>query len=168
MAGVEAGKTLVHGTCLDLSGAGVLIRGPSGAGKSDLALRLMHLGPSPLLAVEAGMTLVGDDYVEIEAEAGEVMAIAPEAIAGRMEVRGVGVIAVDHVARTRLKLVVDIADRETIERVPDADQCSIELVGIAVARIALDARDASAPYKVLAGLNLALGSAAAGRRDAMT
>ncbi|MEC8006219.1 MAG: serine/threonine protein kinase, partial [Pseudomonadota bacterium] len=45
----------VHGTCVAIDGAGVLLRGPSGSGKSDLALRL----------IDGGATLVGDDQLEL-------------------------------------------------------------------------------------------------------
>ena len=34
----------IHGTCVAVEGAGVLLCGPSGSGKSDLALRLIDGG----------------------------------------------------------------------------------------------------------------------------
>ena len=51
---------LVHGTCVELFGLGVLLRGPSGCGKSDLALRL----------IDDGARLVADDQVVLTEEAG--------------------------------------------------------------------------------------------------
>ncbi|RME65602.1 MAG: aldolase, partial [Alphaproteobacteria bacterium] len=47
----------VHGTCVAIDGAGVLILGPSGAGKSDFALRL----------IDEGAVLVADDYTDVAA-----------------------------------------------------------------------------------------------------
>ena len=71
----------VHGTCIAIDGAGVLLRGPSGCGKSDLALRL----------IDGGAVLVADDRVSLEARAGDLVASAPDALAGLLEVRGVGI-----------------------------------------------------------------------------
>jgi len=71
----------IHGTCVALSGLGVLLRGPSGSGKSDLALRL----------IDGGAKLVADDQVELALDAaGRVMARAPATLSGLLEVRGIG------------------------------------------------------------------------------
>ena len=64
---------LVHGTCVELFGLGVLLRGPSGCGKSDLALRL----------IDDGARLVADDQVVLTEEAGRIQAAATR-IAGRI------------------------------------------------------------------------------------
>ncbi len=86
---------------------GVLIRGASGSGKSLLALRLMALGAS----------LVSDDRVDLRAEGGALIASAPEAIAGRIEARGMGILRADHLSQARITLLVDL-DREEVERLP--------------------------------------------------
>ncbi|MEC8388619.1 MAG: hypothetical protein VX098_10900, partial [Pseudomonadota bacterium] len=57
----------VHGTCVAIDGAGVLLRGPSGSGKSDLALRL----------IDGGATLVGDDQLELSRVNDRLVARAP-------------------------------------------------------------------------------------------
>ncbi|HAQ33260.1 MAG TPA: serine/threonine protein kinase, partial [Rhodospirillaceae bacterium] len=77
--------TLIHGTCVALNGVTVLLRGPSGSGKSDLALRL----------IDGGGRLVADDQTLVEIQGERLVATAPETIAGKMEVRGVGVLAVE-------------------------------------------------------------------------
>lgn len=145
-----SGKLLVHGTCLDISGAGVLIRGVSGSGKSDLALRLLHLGPTPLMKDQPVVSLVGDDSVEISRSAGALMASGPAAISGMMEVRGLGPITVPVIPRTPLVLVVDLVAFEEIERLPEP--ATTGLAGIEVPRVALCALEPSAPYKVAAAL----------------
>ncbi|MGO4863291.1 HPr kinase/phosphorylase, partial [Campylobacter jejuni] len=76
-----------------MRGVGVLIAGPSGSGKSDLALRL----------IDRGAVLVSDDYTLLHVEGGELHATAPVTIAGRIEVRGIGIV-----------------DRPTLARVPVA------------------------------------------------
>ena len=128
--------TLMHGTCVELDGAAVLLRGPSGSGKSDLALRL----------IEAGACLVADDQVSLQARHGVLIAAAPAAIAGRMEVRGLGIVAVRHVAEARLALVVDLVPPPAVERLPEP--ADVELAGIALPLLKLAPFEASAVAKL--------------------
>ncbi len=100
---------LVHGTCVALDGIGVLLRGPSGSGKSDLALRL----------IDGGAALIADDQTRLEVADGRLVASAPEAIAGRLEVRGLGLVPVASAAAAPLGLVVDLVARRAVERLPD-------------------------------------------------
>ena len=77
--------TLTHATGILFEGKGVLIMGPSGSGKSDLALRLMAQGAE----------LIGDDYVEVSRQKdGRLIMTVPATIAGKMEVRNVGILEV--------------------------------------------------------------------------
>jgi len=134
----------LHATvaALRLGGAwrGVLIQGRSGAGKSDLALRLM----------QDGWRLVGDDWVEVFACEGALYAAAPATIAGRMEVRGLGVVSRPFLPLTRIALSLHLT-QEPVERMPEAAQDVID--GIAIARLVLDPRPASAPLVVAAAMN---------------
>ena len=63
--------TLIHATCVEFEGTGVLLRGPSGAGKSDLALRM----------IDAGWALVADDQVDLAVLGGRLEATPPQALA---------------------------------------------------------------------------------------
>ena len=161
---------LVHATCIALDGGagprGILLRGPSGAGKSDLALRM----------IDQGAHLVADDQCALTArragKATQIIARAPAAIAGALEVRGLGLRDVPSVAEAPVALVVDLAAAETIERLPEA--ASEEILGVAVPRLHLDPFAASAPAKLrlaLRGTAAALPrqpAAAASRRPART
>ena len=89
----------------------MLLRGPSGAGKSDLALRL----------IDSGARLVADDQVLIAEAAGALIARAPETIRGRMEVRGVGIVAVEAVDAAPLVLIVDLVALKDVPRCPEPD-----------------------------------------------
>ena len=129
--------------------SGVLIQGPSGAGKSDLALRLMQVG----------WRLVGDDWVDVFACEGALYAAAPATIAGRMEVRGLGVVSLPFLPSTRIALSLHLT-HGPVERMPEAAQDVID--GVAVPRLDLDPRPASAPLVVAAAINHAM--RAAGRR----
>jgi serine kinase of HPr protein (carbohydrate metabolism regulator) len=126
----------IHGVCVDIGGTGVLIRGEPGSGKSDLALRL----------IDGGARLVADDQVELRQQDGAAIATPPEALAGYLEVRGIGVVAVDCVADARLSLIVDLADRDTIERMPEPRTETV--AGVTVPVIRLDPFAASAAAKL--------------------
>jgi serine kinase of HPr protein (carbohydrate metabolism regulator) len=139
--------TLLHATCVTIDGAGVLLRGPSGAGKSDLALRL----------IDEGAALVADDYCEITAEGGTLTAASPANIAGKMEVRGIGVVAVAAVPRARVALVADLMPAADIARLPDATTCTID--GVTVPWVCIDAGAASAAARVRLAARLARGLA---------
>ena len=135
-----------HATCVDIDGAGVLLRGPSGSGKSDLALRL----------IETGARLVADDRADLRVEGEQVIATAPDAIRGRMEVRGVGIMEVETLPKTALKLVVDLVAPDKVERLPDPK--SADLLGVKLPLCRLTAFEASAPAKVRAALKATNGA----------
>lgn len=135
----------VHGTCIELEGTGILLRGPSGSGKSDLALRL----------IDEGARLVADDYTEAEVRDGTLLASAPAGIAGLMEVRGVGVIRLEHVVAVPLGLAIDLVPGADIERLPAPATWTCLDIGIALYR--LDPFQASAPAKVRLALGIAGG-----------
>ncbi len=141
---------LVHATCVAVEGndglRGILLRGASGAGKSDLALRM----------IDQGALLVADDQCALARQDGRLVASAPAAIAGALEVRGVGLRDVPSLAEVPLALIVDLVAADEVDRLPEA--ATEEILGIAVAHLALDPFAASAPAK----LRLALrGTAAA-------
>ena len=130
----------VHATCVAIGGRAVLLAGRPGAGKSDLALRL----------IDRGARLVSDDYTIVRAEGDRLFASAPATIAGKIEVRGVGVVAVEPVGEARVCLYVDL-DRAP-ERLPQP--FSMPLVGLQVPALALAALETSAPLKLEAALDL--------------
>ncbi|MEO8812883.1 MAG: HPr kinase/phosphorylase [Caulobacteraceae bacterium] len=89
---------------------GVLIEGPSGAGKSDLALR----------ALSGGFRLVADDRTILFVSAGRLFGRAPDALRGRIEVRGVGVMSVPPLPFAEVRLIVRCVESgAALERLPD-------------------------------------------------
>jgi HPr kinase/phosphorylase len=75
----------LHGTLVDISGVGVLIRGKSGLGKSEVALEL----------VRRGHQLVADDRVDIyQREIGIIVGEAPLMLRRYLEIRGIGIVNV--------------------------------------------------------------------------
>lgn len=124
----------VHASCVAIAGRGVLLGGPSGAGKSDLALRL----------VDRGATLVADDYSLCSARDGMLWATAPDRIAGRIEVRGVGIVAIRHQDESPVVLYLDLAGE--LSRMPEP--ATHRIAGIDLPAYALAPFEASAPIKV--------------------
>lgn len=125
----------LHATCVALFGSsgwtGVLLTGPSGAGKSDLALRLM----------EGGARLVADDATLVWREGDALHAACPGTIAGRMEIRGLGVVGAPCRIVTRPGLVV-VCMEVPPERLPDPERWSHDGVDLPLLRV--DARAPSA------------------------
>lgn len=125
---------LIHATAIAIDDAAVLIIGPSGAGKSDLALRL----------IDRGAALISDDQVELAQQGGRLFASPPANIAGKMEVRGVGIVAMAHRRSVPVALVIDLAAEPA--RMPEPH--TRRLAGQDVAILALRPFEASASIKV--------------------
>ena len=132
---------LAHASCIAIDGNAILLRGPSGSGKSDLALRL----------IDDGAALVADDQVLLEAarlETGEVclMASAPAALSGLMEVRGIGIVRCAAAVSAAVRLVIDLDAAATIKRMPDPATCT--LLGVDLPCFTLNPFEASASAKL--------------------
>lgn len=91
---------MIHGTAISIGGHAVLIMGESGSGKSDLALRL----------IDRGAILISDDVVFLETHDNAPMLTVAPNIAGKIEVRGVGIFDVDFTASAPLRLVIEFVD----------------------------------------------------------
>ncbi len=127
---------LIHGTSVEVNGAGLLLRGPPGSGKSDLALRLIS---------ECDARLVADDQVEVSLRGGILVARAPETLAGMIEVRGLGIARFDHHPFWAVHLVIELCD--SVSRFPEPRQTVIAGCPLPVWR--LRASEASAVAKVM-------------------
>jgi hypothetical protein len=133
----------VHGTCVALSfptgDAGILLSGPPGSGKSDLGLRLIH----------EGARLVADDQLLVEERGGHLFGRAPLIIRGRMEVRGLGLVAVAWQEEVEIRL--ELALGEPVARLPEPAFSTI--AGVRIVRLALLAFEASAAAKARLALH---------------
>lgn len=125
----------LHASCVVRDGRAILISGRSGAGKSDLALRL----------IDRGARLVSDDYTIVRRVEGRLLARAPVNIAGKIEVRGVGILALEPEVDVPVCLVVDLSLAP--ERLPERGDTH-RIAGVDVPVIAASALEASAPVKV--------------------
>ncbi len=134
----------VHASAVLIGARAVLIRGPSGAGKSRLALELLaHGGPGPPWFAR----LVGDDRVHLEAAGGRLLVRPAEALAGLIEVRGLGLLRVPHEPCAVVGAVVDLAAPDA-ERLPEPKTLRIEIAGIPLPRLAVAAEAAALPLVI--------------------
>ena len=132
----------VHASAVALDGAGVLIRGASGAGKSTLARALV----ADFAARGRFARLVADDRVALDPRGERLIARVPPRLAGLVEVRGVGIVPVRHLAAVRLSLVVSLVP--DAPRYPEEEGATVLLAGVAVAALCLSHH--SVPASVLA------------------
>lgn len=131
----EVSSETVHGACVAIGGRAVLIEGRSGEGKSDLALRL----------IDRGAALVSDGQVICQRSSGELLACAPPHLAGRIEVRGLGIVEMPSEERVPVNLLIVILDAPP--PFPE-DSRTRRIAGIDVPVLALAALEPSAPIKV--------------------
>jgi HPr kinase/phosphorylase len=132
---------LIHATAISIKGQGVILCGPSGSGKSDLALRL----------IDRGAALISDDQVRVDATSGIPLLYQAPNIAGKIEVRGVGIINMPFLDAIPLRMVVAL-DRD-VERIPDG--WPVETInGYHIPLLPVAPYAASAPIKVELALGL--------------
>jgi len=139
-AGPRISAETLHASTVASSGRAVLITGPSGSGKSDLALRLL----------DRGFTLVSDDQTIVKRSGDRLVATAPATIAGKLEIRGIGIVEMERVDEVPVALLVELTS--DIQRLPD-DSRSRPFLGVSIPLISIDAMTASAPSKVALALD---------------
>ena len=143
-----ADRTSMHGVLMDILGLGVLITGESGLGKSELGLEL----------ISRGHGLVADDAVDLyRVNQATIEGRCPELLRNLLEVRGIGLLDIKAIfgetavrRKMRLKLIVHLVRRETLER--DYERIPYEpltqdILGIQVRKVVI---------QVVAGRNLAV------------
>ena len=130
----------LHASTVAIDGRAVLIMGPSGSGKSDLALRLL----------DRGFSLVSDDQTIVRRDGDRLIASAPSQIAGKLEVRGIGIVEMPTQPDVPVSLIIELTG--DIQRLPDDDR-ELRVLGVAVPLFMVDAMTASAPAKVVVALD---------------
>ncbi len=140
MSAAQLSSETIHASCVARDGRAVLISGPSGAGKSDLALRLL----------DRGFTLVSDDQTIVRRDDDQLIASPPPNIAGKLEIRGIGIVEMAHVSDVPVALLVELTS--DIQRMPD-DSRSRPILGVSVPLVGIDAMAASAASKVMLALD---------------
>lgn len=129
----------IHASAVSIEGAGILIEGASGSGKSDLCLRL----------IDRGAMLVGDDRLILSRDSDRLIAAPEPQLAGKLEVRQIGIVSVPTVGPTPLTLAVRLTDDPP--RLP-LDHATCRYLDIELPLLRLDAHEASAPIKIMLAL----------------
>ena len=140
MAGPRLSAETLHASTVARDGRAVLITGPSGAGKSDLTLRLL----------DRGFTLVSDDRTIVRKDGERLVASAPPTLAGKLEIRGLGIVEMERVDNIPVALLVELTS--DIQRMPD-DSRERPVLGVRLPLVSIDAMTASAPAKVAVALD---------------
>ncbi len=143
-----ADRASMHGVFMDILGLGVLITGESGLGKSELGLEL----------ISRGNGLVADDAVDMfRINQTTIEARCPELLQNLLEVRGIGLLDIRAIfgetavrRKMRLKLIVHLVRRETLEREYERipyEPLTQDILGIPVRKVVI---------QVVAGRNIAV------------
>jgi serine kinase of HPr protein (carbohydrate metabolism regulator) len=130
----------LHASTVASDGRAVLITGPSGAGKSDLTLRL----------IDRGFALVSDDQTIVKRVGDRLVASAPPTIAGKLEVRGIGIVEMKAAGGVAIALLVELTGE--FQRLPD-DSRERPILGINLPLVTIDAKSASAAAKIALALD---------------
>jgi serine kinase of HPr protein (carbohydrate metabolism regulator) len=153
----------LHASGVLVGDRGVLVTGPSGAGKSALALALVRRGATPGRFVR----LVADDQLLLARAGDRLVARTPAAIAGLVEIRGLGPHACAFEPAMLVDLVVRLVPAAAAPRLDPGER--MELLGASLPCLDLAARDAEpAADAVLARIAAMQASTPLPRRGEMT
>lgn len=148
---MKQSQIFLHGTCVSVGGAGVLILGQPGSGKSALALRLIDEPGYGISGVLLRGELVADDQVIVTRYQDRLMASAPAALRGKLEIRGLGIVTLTTPPSVPLALVVKLQDHSVIERLPDP--ATFDILRMALPLAEIDGKMPSAPARMRAALS---------------
>ena len=146
-----AGGTSLHATAVIHGEIGVLILGPSGSGKSALALALMARAS----AKGEFSVLIGDDRIFLSKAHGRLIARGATNMAGVIERRAAGLIAVRHEPGTVVRLAVELCERgRQWPRMPDDDK-GFSVGEVTVPHLALDSGQSACDQALMVDERLA-------------
>jgi HPr kinase/phosphorylase len=131
----------VHGSAVLVGARAILIRGPAGSGKSRLALGLIRAAQAGHLRMAR---LVADDRVRLEACHGRLLARPADALAGLVEVRGLGIRQLPYEPVAVLGWVADLAALDA-QRMPTSRGVEAVIENVALPRLPVAAGGEALP-----------------------
>lgn len=135
------GIAIISGvSAVAINGRAILIEGKPGSGKSSLALAM----------IDRGATLIGDDGIRLDTSGNSAVALPPPNIAGKLEIRGVGIIDLP-TGSAPIALILDLDGKP--ERLPDT--LAVRAIGnVAIPVLAFDAQAPNAALRAEWALKL--------------
>lgn len=121
----------LHASCVVWGEIGMLITGESGVGKSGLVSHCLMQGAK----------LVADDRVQLRAEHNTLIATAPDAIRGLIELNQVGIFDVSVLAdaSATVRFEIELTDHDALERMPQRAYQTYE--SLTVPKVTLSGKD---------------------------
>jgi hypothetical protein len=123
----------IHASAVLVGPRAVLIRGPAGSGKSRLVMTLLNMSATGMLPFAR---LVADDRVLIEERHGRLLARPPAALAGLLEVRGLGLRRLPYEPVAVLGWILDLGV-EGADRLPRDEELTTALASVTLPRLAI-------------------------------
>ena len=134
--------TMIFAGCaVALGGHAVLIEGPSGSGKSQLCLML----------IDRGGALISDDGVKLRGMESLLIASPAPHIAGKLEVRNLGIVSFPHESSVPVALLVTLSS--AAPRFIESAAVRT-LLGCTIPRVILTPYETALPVKVELALRL--------------
>ena len=140
---MAADTATIHASAVLIGPKAALIRGPAGSGKSQLVWDLLQ-------STLPFARLVADDRVHVEAFAGQLLVRPAPALAGLIEIHGLGIRRLAFEPVAAVALVVDLAAADAA-RLPGPAAGKATIAGVTLPRLAVAAGMAALP-QLLASL----------------
>jgi HPr kinase/phosphorylase len=131
----DTGQVTIHASAVLIGSRAALIRGPAGSGKSRLAFDLIEAAANGSLPF---CRLVADDRTEAEARGGRLILRPAAALAGLIEVRGLGIRRLAYEPLAVAGLVVDLGAADA-DRLPAPEAATALVEGVKLPRLAVAA-----------------------------
>ena len=115
----------LHGSAVALKDGGVLLLGAAGSGKSSLAIHLID---------HYGGRLIADDRIRLTVEGTKLKAAPPDNLAGLLELRGLGIVAMPHQAAL-IDMAVELVARAEVPRLAELNVFTHEKISVPLIRL---------------------------------
>ena len=131
----------IHASAVLIGSKAALIRGPAGSGKSRLVWDLVAAAAQGALPFAR---LVADDRTHVECHSGQLLVRPAPALAGLIEIHGLGIRRAEFEPIAVVGLIVDLA-AEDAARHPGPKTATAQVAGVTLPRLAVATGMAALP-----------------------